>query len=65
MDDWAHVQDYTRTVFKFILTDVTNKDSSAQISPAAFLRLALSQEPEVPFFPSLSELVILCPISSF
>ena len=59
MDDWAHVQDYTRTVSKFILTDVTNKNSSARISPAAFLRLALSQEPEVPFFPSLSELVIV------
>ena len=46
-------------VSKFILTDAARKNPEGQVSPAAFFRLALSQEPEIPFFPSLSNLVII------
>ncbi|KAF8801979.1 hypothetical protein BYT27DRAFT_7308374, partial [Phlegmacium glaucopus] len=58
-EDWARLRDYALTVSKFILTDVKNKDSEARISPAAYFRLALSQDLETPFFPHLSDLVIV------
>ena len=45
-------------VSKFILTDA-NKDSQAQISPLALLRLARLQQPDMPLLPSLSDLVIV------
>ncbi|KAF8801974.1 hypothetical protein BYT27DRAFT_7215681 [Phlegmacium glaucopus] len=50
---------YALTISKFIVTDVTNKDFEARISPAACFRLALFQEPEIPFFPHLSGLDIV------
>lgn len=59
MDDWARLRDRTLTVSKFILTDVTKKSSEERISPAAYFRLALSQEPGIPFFPHLSDLIIV------
>lgn len=62
-DDWARLRDYARTVSKFILTDVTkditNKDPEARVSPAAFLRLARLQQPDMPLLPSLTDIVIL------
>ena len=59
IDDWARLRDRTLTVSKFILTDVTKKHSEARISPAAYFRLALSQEPGIPLFPHLSDLIIV------
>jgi hypothetical protein len=53
--DWARLRDYTRTVSKFVVTD---KDSKARISPAAFLRIARLQHPDMPLLPHLSDLVI-------
>ena len=58
IDDWARLRDRTLTVSKFILTDAT-KNSEPRISSAAYFRLALSQEPGIPFFPHLSDLVIV------
>ena len=54
--DWARLQGYARTVSRFILTD---KNSEAQISPAAFLRLARLQHPDSPLLPSLCDLFII------
>lgn len=59
IDDWARLRDRTLRVSKFILTDVTKGKSEARISPAAYFRLALSQEPGIPLFPRLSDLVIV------
>ena len=58
-DDWEHLRDRTATVSKFILTDVTKKSSEEHISPSAYFRLALSQEPGIPLFPHLSDLFIV------
>ncbi|KAF8801988.1 hypothetical protein BYT27DRAFT_7146823 [Phlegmacium glaucopus] len=58
-NDWARLRDYALTVSKFILMDIMNENSEALISPSAFFRLALSQEPEKAFFPHLSDLVIV------
>ena len=57
IDDWTRLRDRTLTVSKFILTDVT-EGSEECISPAAYFRLALSQEPGTPFFPHLYDLII-------
>ena len=54
--DWARLRDYTRTVSKFIVTD---NNSKAQISPAAFIRLARLLHPDMPLLPYLSDLVIV------
>ncbi|KAF8801992.1 hypothetical protein BYT27DRAFT_7173549 [Phlegmacium glaucopus] len=56
--DWERVHHYSRSVSKFILRDISNKDSKAQISPAAFLRLARLQQPDMPLIPSLTDIVI-------
>jgi hypothetical protein len=58
-DDWARLRDRTLAVSKFILTDVKKKTSEKHISPSAYFRLALSQEPAIPFFPHLSDLIIV------
>ena len=58
-DDWARLRDRTLTVSKFILTDAREKSSEECISPSAYFRLALSQEPGNPFFPNLSDLIIV------
>ncbi|KAF8801993.1 hypothetical protein BYT27DRAFT_7244935 [Phlegmacium glaucopus] len=49
---------------KFILGDVWNKDSEGQISPAAFLRFARLQHPDMPLIPSLADIVIVGPDAS-
>jgi hypothetical protein len=54
--DWARLRDYTRTVSKFIVAD--HNDSKERISPAAFLRLARLQHPDMPLLPHLSDLAI-------
>ena len=54
--DWERLRDYTRTVSKFIVTD---DNSKAQISPAAFIRLARLLNPDAPLLPCLSDLVIV------
>ncbi|KAF8801980.1 hypothetical protein BYT27DRAFT_6775941 [Phlegmacium glaucopus] len=53
----------TRSVSKFILRDVPNKDSQAQTSPAAFLRLAGLQQPDMPLIPSLTDIVVVGRVS--
>ena len=58
-DDWAGLRDRTQAVSKFILTDVSKTSSEERISPAAYFRLALSQEPGIPFFPHLTDLIIV------
>ena len=54
--DWARLRGYTRTVSKFIVTD---NNSKAQNSPAAFIRLARLLHPDTPLLPYLSDLVIV------
>ena len=59
--DWTRLRHYTGTVSKFIVTDkfnVTDDASNARISPAAFLRLARLQSPDMFLLPNLSDLVI-------
>ena len=46
-------------VSKFELTDAAIEDSKAQISPAAFLRLARFQQHDMPFLPSLTDIAIV------
>ena len=54
--DWKSLRDYTQTVSKFIVTD---NNSESRISPAAFVRLARQQNPDMPLLPYLSDLVIM------
>jgi hypothetical protein len=59
-EDWAHFRDHTLTVSKVILTNVTKSfEEHISSSPAVYFRLALSQEPGIPFFPHLSDLIIV------
>ena len=58
-EDWKRLHHYSRMVSKFELTDAAIEDSKAQISPAAFLRLARFQQHNMPFLPSLTDIAIV------